>query len=226
MSSISAFDDAVNTFKYQDFDNAIPKLKALLYPTTTLEQKAEWRVREYLGAALWWQGESRAALDEFTALLVRNPPTRLDPAVYPPKMISDFEGQRLNLVRLGVIQPDQAPRPPDTAPVRVEPPPYPLMFFPFGVGQFANREPAKGTAFLVAQAVLAGVSAGFYVRNRDTGLQTGVRDRTGDIVQLGTGAAFWALAGWGVWDATRGWNRQAAATGAGGGGPGSAGVGR
>ena len=200
--ALTAYAAAVNAFKYQDFDSAIPQFRALIYPKMRLDQKREWKAREYLGAALWWQGEAKQAADEFTALLVRNPQTVLDPSVYPPKMISDFDGLRTNLVRLGVLTADQAPRPPEQRDLPpAEPAPLPLMFFPFGVGQFANQEPAKGTALLVVEAALGAVSATYYVNNLYNGVHTGTRSTTGDIVQISTGAAFLLVAGWGIVDA-------------------------
>lgn len=201
-SALTAYAAAVNAFKYQDFDSAIPQFRALIYPKTRLDQKREWKAREYLGAALWWQGEAKLAADEFTALLVRNPQTVLDPAVYPPKMINEFDGLRANLVRLGVLTPDQAPRPPEQRDLLpTEPAPLPLMFFPFGVGQFANQEPVKGTTFLLVEAALGAVSATYYINNLYDGVHTGKRSTTGDIVQISTGAAFLVVAGWGIIDA-------------------------
>jgi hypothetical protein len=204
---LAAYDNAINAFKYQDFDNAVPQLRALVYPKVRLDQKREWRVREYLGAALWFQGDTKGALDEFTALLVRNPQTRLDPAVYPPKMIADFEGLRQNLVRLGVLKPDQQPRLPDLpeAPADV---PFGLTLFPFGVGQFANREPARGTVFLVAEAVLGSVSVGYYLYNRDLGVH-GERSTSAVVTQVSTGAGFFLVAGWGIIDAIVRYRRAA-----------------
>lgn len=192
------YEYAVNAFKYQDFDNAVPLLRQLVYPTSRLDQQREWRVREYLGAALWWQGETKAALDEFTALLARNPQARLDPALYPPKMIADFEGLRQNLLRLGVITADQGPRAPE---LNREPAPFGLMLFPFGVGQFANRDHVKGAVLLAAETILASVSIVAYTINRDDGLRTGSKSKSTEIMQFSTGGAFWLLAGWGVWDA-------------------------
>ena len=145
----ATFEEAVNSFKYQDFDNAVPQLRTLLYPTPRVDRRREWQVREYLGASLWWVGSKNEANDEFTALLVRDATHKLDPAVYPPKMIADFETLRDNLVRLGVIKNvAQAPEPLDLA----QPPPFGLMFVPFGVGQFANHSPGKGAAFLTREA--------------------------------------------------------------------------
>lgn len=201
-AAVAAYDTAVNTFKYQDFDNAIPQLRALLYPTPKVDAKREWRLREYLGAALWWQSELREASDEFTALLVRNPQARLDPAQYPPKMISDFDSLRANLLHLGVIKDNNAHVEAVLAPVeKIEPPPYGLMLFPMGVGQFANRQPTKGTAFLVAEGLLGSVSLGIFVGNSYAVAHGGNKSTSAETVMLSTGATFWLVAAWGVVDA-------------------------
>ena len=201
----ATFEEAVNSFKYQDFDNAVPQLRALLYPTPRVDRRREWQAREYLGAALWWVGSKNEANDEFTALLVRNSAHKLDPAVYPPKMVADFGALRGNLVRLGVIKLDaQAPEPSDGV---EQPPPFGLMFVPFGVGQFANHSPGKGAAFLAAEIVLAGVSGTFYYLNQRDGLRgPGHMTTVNQVTQLSAGAAFFAVALTGVIEAVVSWN--------------------
>ncbi len=201
----ATFEEAANSFKYQDFDNAVPQLRALLYPTPRVDRRREWQAREYLGASLWWVGSKNEANDEFTALLVRDSGHKLDPAVYPPKMVADFEHLRDNLVRLGVIKGVvQIPDPPDDT---AHPPPYGLMFMPFGVGQFANRSPGKGTAFLVTEALLAGVSATFYYINQRDGLKgPGHMTTVNEATQLSAGGAFFAVAIVGIIEAAVSWN--------------------
>lgn len=195
------WENAVNYFKYRDFDRAIEKLAALLYPTCALELKRELKAREYLAAAYWWQGKKEAAVDEFNGLLVRSPRTKLDPALYPPKMIDDFETRRRRLVDTGVIKSDAlGPDIDGPPPTKLLPPPMGLMAAPFGVGQFANREPTKGWLFFAGEALIGGTSAALYLRNRDAG-RVGSRPWKDDALQITAGAAFWLLVGWGVWDA-------------------------
>ena len=199
LETTSEWDAAVNAFKYQDFDNAIPKLRALLYPKPQLDTAREWRAREYLGAALWWTGRKQEALDEFTALLVRNPPARLDPASYPPPMIQDFETLRGNLLRLGVLRVGQKPAVPKAPPSQWVAP-RALTLFPLGVGQFANQQPGKGVAFLASESALGISSVALYLYNRDQGLSSR-SDALPRAAQVTTGALFWAVAAWGVVDA-------------------------
>ena len=199
LEATTEWDAAVNAFKYQDFDNAIPKLRALLYPRPQLDTVREWRAREYLGAALWWTGRKQEALDEFTALLVRNPPARLDPASYPPPMIQDFETLRGNLLRLGVLRVGQKPTVPKEPPTQWVAP-RALTLFPLGVGQFANQQPAKGLAFLTSESLLGAGSVALYLYNRDEGVSSRSNAVT-RAAQVTTGALFWAVAAWGVVDA-------------------------
>ena len=200
------WETAVNYFKYQDFDKAVERLVALLYPVNRLEPKRELKAREYLGASYWWQGKREAAFDEFTALLVRAPHTKLEPAQYPPKMIDDFEQRRKRLVDTGVIKGDAVAEPEPPSANREGAAPLAMVLFPFGVGQFANHEPTKGWLFLGTEALFGGVSVGYYLRNRDLG-RVGPRPLSTDIAQISTGAVFWAIALWGIWDA---WSTQTA----------------
>lgn len=201
----ATFEEAVNSFRYQDFDNAVPQLRSLLYPTLRVDRRREWQAREYLGAALWWTGVKNEANDEFTALLVRDGAHKLDPAVYPPKMVSDFDALRGNLVRLGIIKADVIPV--DPSENAQEPPPFGLMFVPLGVGQFANRSPGKGAVFLATEVALAAVSATFYVINQQDGLQgPGHMTQANQIAQLSAGGAFFAVAVVGIIDAVVHWN--------------------
>ena len=206
-----AFDEAVNSFKYQDFDNAIPQLRGLLYPTPRVDRRREWQVREYLGASLWWSGSRNEANDEFTALLVRDAAHKLDPAVYPPKMISEFEALRTNLIRLGIIKADA----PEQNPLEMttEAAPLGLMFVPLGVGQFANHSPGKGAAFMATEVVLAGLSGAFYLINQRDGLKgPGHMTTVNQAVQLSAGGAFFAVAIAGIVEAVVSWNPAARST--------------
>lgn len=200
-----SFEDAVNSFKYQDFDNAVPQLRALLYPAVRVEHRREWQAREYLGASLWWVGSKNEANDEFTALLVRDAAHKLDPAVYPPKMVADFETLRSTLIRLGVIKADAQP----TEPVDVvqQPPPFGLMFVPFGVGQFANGSNLKGGLLLASEVVLASVSVAFYYVNARDALHGADRmTPVNKAVQQYSGGAFFAVAIAGIVEAALSWN--------------------
>ncbi len=195
-----AWEDAVNAFRYQDFDSAVPQLEALLYPEPKLDREREWRGREYLGAALWWQSRKRESADEFTALLVRNPQASLDPSFYPPQMLNDFGLVRDKLVRLGVIRANQKPEPEPELPVAPPQVPMLLAFMPFGVGQLANNDVGKGLAFMGAEVLLYGVSSVLYLINTRDGLTTGSKSSALEVLQITSGAAGLLVTAWGIID--------------------------
>ena len=196
----STYTQALNAFKYQDFDTAIPLFRKVLANPENLGRKRLWRAREFLGAALWFNGDKQGANDQFTGLLLKNPQARLDPAYYPPQMIADFVRVRRKLIALGAIKPEEKPLPPST-PTKYEPPPAMLSYVPFGVGQIANREIGKGIAFMVAESALAATSVYFYQRNARLGAKS-VQYSSGEAAgQLIPGIGFYMLAAWGIVDA-------------------------
>ena len=196
------YDEALNAFKYQDFELAIPLLKRLLAKGSQLDRKRRWRVREYLGAALWFNGDKQGAADQFTGLLIKNPQARLDPAYYPPQMISTFVRVRRKMLALGMIKAEDKPAPStsDTTVADINPV---LLWLPFGVGQLANDQTGKGLAFMITEAALASTSVyyRFYVNGRDAGAPKYALDPTNSAIQVISGATFFLLAGWGIADA-------------------------
>ena len=114
---------------------------------------------------------------------------------------------------------------------RTEHRPYAVNFLPFGAGQFQNDQPRKGWAFLSAEAVLGAVSVGAFVTNFMIYGSSPYRDCTGDYVnnkcpmneidhsredtshtitriQVVSGAAFFAVALWGIVDAIRNYRAE------------------
>lgn len=88
--------------------------------------------------------------------------------------------------------------------------PYYLNFLPFGVGQFQNQQTVKGALFLSGEAATLGTSAviwGYLINKYGINNQhlhvspTEARDiRLLQQVEIGAGAAFFALYAWGVVD--------------------------
>ena len=159
-------------------------------------------MREYLGAALWFNGDKQGAADQFTGLLIKNPQARLDPAYYPPQMISTFVRVRRKMLALGMIKAEDKPAPStsDTTVADINPV---LLWLPFGVGQLANDQTGKGLAFMITEAALASTSVyyRFYVNGRDAGAPKYALDPTNSAIQVISGATFFLLAGWGIADA-------------------------
>jgi hypothetical protein len=112
---------------------------------------------------------------------------------------------------------------PPTKIVRVEQRVYLFNWLPLGAGQFQNGERAKGTAIAVGQLVLGLVNiAAIVVHNQvaDDRTRTCISGEPGcsrppysdsdrrlldqiDIVKYASAGLFWALYGYGVWDAHR-----------------------
>lgn len=111
---------------------------------------------------------------------------------------------------------------PATKIIKVQERSYILNWMPLGAGQFQNGHRAKGTAIAAAELVLGAVNIGAILvhnqlvdsaDNRCVPSQAGCRDgytRTAraqievvDAVKYASAALFWAVYGWGVYDAHR-----------------------
>src|SRR5690606_22193810 len=98
------------------------------------------------------------------------PEARLDPALFVPELVALHQDARAEVAaertrQQALTQPERAKTPsgdqgtlggPRLVPVApaASPPPAHLSLIPFGVGQFANGEGGKGTAFLVGELAL------------------------------------------------------------------------
>jgi hypothetical protein len=200
VSAAATYTQALNAFKYQDFDTAIPLFRKVLANPGALTRKRQWRAREFLGATLWFNGDKVGAADQFTGLLTQNPQGRLDPAYYPPQMIADFVRVRRKMIALGMIKPDDKPAPVTGEQAKYQAPPALLSYLPFGVGQIANDEIGEGVAFMVAESLLAATSLYFYDRNRRDAAQGHELSSGAKAGQLAPGIGFYVVAAWGVID--------------------------
>lgn len=194
------YTQALNAFKFQDFETAIPLFRKVVANPRGLDRRRQWRAREFLGAALWFSGDKAGASDQFSGLLIKNPQARLDPAYYPPQMIADFVRARRKMIALGMIKPDEKPTP-SNEPLQYEPPPVMLSYIPFGVGQIANREVSKGIAFMVVESALAATSVYFYNQNAYTGARRIPHTPGATASQLIPAFGFYLVAAWGIADA-------------------------
>ncbi len=134
------------------------------------------------------------------------------------------EQQRLaEEARRRLLAEEQARAGPPTKLVRVQERVYLFNWLPLGAGQFQNGDRAKGTAIAAGQVLLGLVNVGaLFLHNQlandpsrlCTSSQPGCSrppytdsDRVLfsriDAVKYGAAGLFWALYGWGVWDAHR-----------------------
>ena len=100
-----------------------------------------------------------------------------------------------------------APRPPPRGPVAFERHPLYVALFPFGAGQLENGERDKAIAFAASEGATAAISVGAWLYLRDrypdnrVPADDAARARGVELVEVGTGFAFFGLAAWGIADA-------------------------
>jgi hypothetical protein len=210
------FQEAENTFRFQDYPRAETLLADLLYPEVLLTAPDRViKAHEYLAACYYWLQNDRRMEEEFTVLLSLAPRHQMDPFYYPARLIERLEATRKRLAELRLIDPD-APEQPATPP---EPPcegrevsivrrSWAPNLVPFGVGQFVNGQTTKGALFLTGQVLTLGMNIGAFAGieslRGDDGLFSpadAVTARRLRIVQYVGLGAFGALAIWGIVDA-------------------------
>lgn len=164
------FQEAENTFRFQDYTAAEAALNALLHPEVLLTDPDDvLKAREYLGACYYWLGNEKRMEEEFTALLSLAPNHRLDPFYYPADLIERVDRLRARLAELHVIDLQGREEPHDRKPPCVVPKETVVRrsrfvsFVPFGVGQFHNGDTVKGALFLTGEVLALGVNVGSYV---------------------------------------------------------------
>jgi hypothetical protein len=166
-----------------DFHETLRLVAPLLYPTIQLRSEDDVvAAHRLLALAHLFQGDEKAATDEFNAILQLRPGFALDPASDPPAALRFLERLRareaerlLEFERRQREAAEQAAREaerrrkeeeerirralPQVVVVRtVERHHLVLALVPFGVGQFQNREPKKAIALLTTQLALAAAS--------------------------------------------------------------------
>jgi hypothetical protein len=139
-----------------------------------------WRT---LGLAEYQLGDKTRARDAFIHLLSVDPDQTLDPFLVPPPIVDFFDKVRAEVepelaplrerkrqlkeqerlaeeARRRLLAEEMIRTGPPSKIVMVQEHIYLLNFLPFGVGQFQNGEPTKGTIIAVTQVVLAAVNIG------------------------------------------------------------------
>jgi hypothetical protein len=205
------FNRARNAFAFGNYREAIELLQGLLRPLRLRDAERIAEARQLLGVSYYFVKDFRAAEEEFERLLFLKPRHQLDPLLIPPPVIEFFEKVRERIKdRLARLHPEkkEAPSGPIYIERRVQRRVFLLNLFPFGVGQFQNREVGKGVFFLSAQAGMLATNLVSYAlvesRRRPDG-----RFAPGDeswarglrVVQIVSLSAFGALVVWGVVDA-------------------------
>lgn len=190
---------AIEDFEFGEHAAAADKLRGLLEPIQLEAKENVIVARQYLGACYHLLGRTSEARTQFSMLLTLDPTHRLDPAVFSPALVKLFERVR---AETGLNLRDPAPPPPSPPPppppVAIGPPPPPptvttvpapephsaaWSLVPFGVGQYKNRHPIKGTAFLVAEIGLFAAAAGTFAAFEGLKIEE-VDGNTGEVLRV------------------------------------------
>ncbi len=203
-------------FRSGEYERAIGTFSALLYPTSRLAKAtAIAEAHLLLGVCFFETGNQESALREFEEALFLDDTLSLPANLFSKEAIAFFE----------TIATKQQERAKDAAEkerlarkqqalnrafqnlVVFEKRRYWVNFMPLGAGQFQNGQTKKGVAFFVAEAITGGATVGIWsYQIIKYGFKGKVpRDEvdtvnTLQIVQIGSGVAFYALLAWGIID--------------------------
>ncbi len=207
---------ARESFLAGDFEAAVGRFSALLYPTSRLAEAASIaEAHLLLGVSYFETRQRKSAEREFEEALFLNSSLRLDANLFSADAIDFFETVRSDIEKKAkaAAESEQLTRKQQAFDralenfVVLEKRRYFVNYLPFGAGQFQNGQTKKGIAFLSGETLTGGASVGLWSYQV---IKYGFRGRvprdevstvnTLQVLQIGSGAAFWALFAWGVAD--------------------------
>lgn len=200
-------DEADEAFRYQDYERTIKLLLPVLESGHIRDPEELLTTREHLGASYWFVGAQDAARTEFGVLLKERPDHRLNKLFYPPGLVSFFEEHKKWLTDAGFIGNGRqasvltGPRRTLVKTTIERRVPAIAYLMPFGVGQFANNDPAKGAVVAALQSIGIAINVGTWL-----GVQALKRGKSNTIAAADEGRAellrglWWA--GTGLFSAT------------------------
>ena len=190
------FKSAIEDFEFGEHAAAAGKLRSILEPVRLANPEDVIVARQYLGACYHLLDDLNGARKEFSLLLALDPDHRLDPEVFSPAVVQFYENVRAEAA-------PEPPPPPAPPPPIVEPPPptvetevvtgrYPaaLGLIPFGVGQFLNYHPVRGSIFAVLEVGLlatCGATFGLYSSRRSAAIRDGHATESTDGLMFNPG---------------------------------------
>jgi tetratricopeptide (TPR) repeat protein len=210
---------ARRAYRAKDWQGAAEIANNLLYPNVVLGNREE-AVEGYilLGAAKYEVGERDRARHEFEKALALDPQMSITTMMFSEGAVRLFDDTKADV---------QAQRARDAEAKRlaearekleayrkslivVEKRSYGVNFVPFGAGQFQNKQNIKGFLFAGSELATAGTSmtiflylAGKYGLSGKVPVTDGDRVRLLQQIEIGTGAAFFVIYAYGVFDALR-----------------------
>lgn len=207
---------AKNEYAFGNYDEAVARLRGLLYPMVLENDAQVIEARRYLALSYYLLGNLAQVETEFSKLLFLAPDYELDPFAIAPPVIDLFESLRqrlkpeLDAIRQRQID-EKLARPSregvrQIVETRITERSELSTFLPFGVGQFQNDDTELGIFFAATEAVLLAVNVGAYLYGRygvGNGFSSDDADRVGmlTVAQYGSLALFGAVYSLGVFQA-------------------------
>jgi tetratricopeptide (TPR) repeat protein len=201
-------DQAKSAYRSGQYTRALPLLNALLYPPPPKLARSTDLADAYLalGVCRYETGDMPGAKREFDQALAVNSDVRIDPLIVSDQTAIDaFNQTRLDREQRTAAE-NERKRRADLRKLResiigFESHPLYLNFVPFGVGQFQNKQDAKGAFFAATEGVtlIGSVSIWLYLVNTYGVRSTRVPSDDASTVfrlqqiEIGTGFAFLGL---------------------------------
>jgi tetratricopeptide (TPR) repeat protein len=163
---------ARDAFRMGNYEEAIPLLNFLLYPSVRLSHIADLvEAHILLGISHFERGSRAEAKREFDEALFLDDSITLDPLLFSEDAIAFFnerkqaylEQARRDAEARALAEERDRLRQAIENMIVIERKPYYINFVPFGAGQFQNGQDGKGIALFVSQTILGGTSAGLWV---------------------------------------------------------------
>ena len=202
------FDQAKAAYRSGQYTRALPLFNVLLYPPPAKLASKEDLADAYLalGVCRYETGDTPGAKREFDQALTISADLRIDPLIVSDQSAIDvFNQSRLEAQQRSVEEAERK-RKADLRKLRdsiigFESHPLYLNFVPLGVGQFQNKQDAKGAFFAATEGVtlITSVSVWLYLVNTYGVRSTRVAPEDASNVlrlqqlEIGTGFAFFGL---------------------------------
>lgn len=159
---------AENSFIYGDYLDVVQVLEPRLLPAAPAGVEDTVLIRAYtlLGTAAHFETLDEVAESAFLELLLRDPRFRLDPLLYPPRVIERFEGVReANSERLDALLAEDEPGAVVYVEREVTEQSLFVSILPFGYGFFASDRDVAGMSYAIAEAGFGAAMIGLFLTN-------------------------------------------------------------
>lgn len=174
-SLASALDFAENAFVYGDYENVVEVLAPLLLPEAPTDADERVLIRAYtlLATSAHFEmlgphpAEMAALADAaFLEVLLIDPRYRLDPLLYPPRVIARFEAVRTaNAERLDAMLGEGDSDAVVYVEREVRAQSRFVSMLPFGYGFFTSGRTGAGLGYALSEAALGGTMVGLFIAN-------------------------------------------------------------